>query len=59
MLRLSCNDAGFSCDVVFVADTEDELNRQLLKHGMEFHGLDKDDITPELQRKIKTLIRRS
>ncbi len=59
MLQLTCIDAGFSCDALFVSDNEDDLMKQVRKHAGEVHSFDEENFTPELLRKIKTLIRRS
>jgi len=59
MLEAACSDAGFSCKAVFVAQTEEEIQKQIEQHAVAVHGLEKDDFTPDLQRKIKSMIRRS
>jgi predicted small metal-binding protein len=59
MLQAACSDAGFSCNAVFVAQTEEEIQNQIEEHAMAVHGLEKDDFTPDLLRKIKSMIRRS
>ena len=59
MLRLTCNDAGFSCAAVFIAKDEDELMKQVRQHASEVHAFEEENFTPELDRKIKTLIRRT
>ena len=59
MLQLSCTDAGFACETLFVSDNEEELLKQVRKHAAEVHSFEEEDFTPELKRKIKTLIRRS
>lgn len=59
MLQLTCLDAGFSCDALFVSDNEDDLLKQMRKHAIDVHSFEEENFTPELLRKIKTLIRRS
>ena len=59
MLEFECKDAGFSCKARFKAEDEKELQKQIEEHSIADHGLDEDDFTPDLQRKIKSLIRRS
>ena len=59
MLRFECKDAGFDCKAVFSAKTEEELNDQIGKHAIDVHGLEADDFTPELMRKVKASIHRS
>lgn len=59
MLELACEEAGFDCDVVFTSSNEDDLLKQVRVHAHAVHSFEEDDFTPELQRKIKTLIHRS
>jgi predicted small metal-binding protein len=59
MLRFECKDAGFDCKAVFIAKTEDELNKQIGQHAIDVHSLEPNDFTPELLRKVKASIRRS
>jgi predicted small metal-binding protein len=59
MLQLTCLDAGFSCDKMFVSNNEEDLLKQVREHASEVHSFEEENFTPELQRKIKTLIRRS
>lgn len=58
MLQMACKDAGFSCKAVFLATSEEEIQKQIQQHAIEEHGLETSDFGPELQRKIKSLIQR-
>ena len=52
---LKCRDAGADCDFVVRGDTEEELFRNALEHGREFHGM--KEIPKDLQEKMRSLIR--
>lgn len=46
--ELKCGDAGFECDAVVRADTEEEVMTQVATHAREVHGLEHiDDVTAE------------
>jgi predicted small metal-binding protein len=46
MKELKCRDAGFDCDAVVQADSEDEVMAQVATHAREAHGLEQiDDAT--------------
>jgi len=59
MLEAACSDAGFSCQTKFSAKTEGELQKQILDHAVEVHGLDHEDFTPDLMRKLRSIMRGS
>jgi predicted small metal-binding protein len=50
-----CRDAGVDCDYVCRGETEEELFRDALEHGREYHGM--KEIPPELKEKMRKLIR--
>ena len=54
MRVLRCRDAGFDCDHVIRAESEEELLRQVAEHAQTVHGL---EVTPELVEQVKGLIR--
>ena len=54
MKTLHCRDAGFDCEGVIHANTEEEVLSQAAKHALEVHGV---TVTPELAQQIKTLIK--
>ena len=54
MKTLHCNDAGFDCEAVMKATTEEDVMNQAAQHAQTVHGV---TITPELAAGIKTLIR--
>ena len=56
---MACSDAGFACKVVFQGKSEEEVKAQITEHAIEVHGLTEEDFTPDLQRKLKSLIHRS
>lgn len=54
MKTLHCRDAGFDCQGVIRANTEEEVLNQAAKHALEVHGV---SVTPELAAQLKTLIK--
>lgn len=55
MKTLHCRDAGFDCEAVMRADTEEQVMRQAAEHAQTVHGL--NEISREAVEKIRTLIR--
>lgn len=54
MKTLHCRDAGFDCDAVVKASTDEEVLNQAAEHAQTAHGV---TVTPELAAGIKSLIR--
>ncbi|QHV98914.1 MULTISPECIES: DUF1059 domain-containing protein [Spirosoma] len=54
MKTLHCRDAGFDCEGVIKASTEDAVLTQAAAHAQEAHGV---TVTPELADQLKQLIR--
>ena len=57
MKELSCRDAGFDCNYVIRADTDEEIFRKGEEHAMMDHGMKREDITSEFKDKLRGLIR--
>ena len=55
MKVLRCRDAGFDCDHVMRAETEEEVLRQAAEHAKAAHNM--GEISEEVVAKIRTLIR--
>lgn len=53
MKTLYCRDAGFDCDAVVRAETEQEVLNQAAKHAQEAHGVNP---TPQLAEDLAPLI---
>ena len=53
MKTLHCRDAGFDCEGVLQAATEEEILTQAAAHAQSAHNV---QVTPELAEQIKTLI---
>jgi len=53
MKTLKCSDAGFVCDAVVTANTEEEVLTIAAEHALQVHGT---TVTPEMAEQIKTLI---
>jgi predicted small metal-binding protein len=53
MKKLQCSDAGFTCDAVVTANTEEEILTIAAEHARTVHGT---TVTPEMADQIKTLI---
>ena len=54
MKTLHCSDAGFDCQGVIQAATEEEVLTQAAKHAQEVHGV---QVTPEMADQLRTLIK--
>lgn len=54
MKTLHCSDAGFECQAVIHAQTENEVLTQAAEHALTVHGT---AVTPEMVDQIKTLIK--
>ncbi len=54
MKTLKCADAGFDCEAVVTAGTEEEVLTIAAQHAQQVHGV---TVTPEMAEQIKTLIR--
>jgi predicted small metal-binding protein len=53
MKTLKCADAGFVCDAVVTANTEEEVLAIAAEHAHQVHGV---NVTAEMAEQIKTLI---
>ena len=54
MKTLHCRDAGFDCQGIITANTEEEVLKQAAQHAQEVHGL---SVTPEVSDQLRTLIK--
>ncbi len=54
MKTLHCREAGFDCEGVIQAASEEEVLSQAAAHAKAVHDL---DVTPELAEQLKTLIK--
>ena len=54
MKTLHCRDAGFDCNGVIRANTEEEVLKQAAQHALEVHSV---TVTPELAEQLKPLIK--
>jgi predicted small metal-binding protein len=54
MKILHCADAGFNCQAVIHAETEEEVLTQAAEHAVSVHGA---TVTPAMVDQIKTLIK--
>lgn len=57
MKSLTCREAGFDCSAVIKGDTEDEIMQKAGEHAKTAHNMKPEDMTPDLQQKIRGLIR--
>ena len=54
MKTLHCRDAGFDCEGVITAGSDEEILQQASQHALDVHGV---SVTPELAQQLKTLIK--
>lgn len=53
MKTFKCSDAGFDCDAVVRASTEEEVLQQVAMHAQTVHQV---SVTPEMADQLKGLI---
>ena len=56
MKSLTCRDVGFDCATVINGESEDEIMQKAGEHARTVHNIKSEDMTTELQEKIKGLI---
>lgn len=54
MKTLHCRDAGFDCEGVIKASTEEEVLQQAAQHAQDVHHV---TVTPQLAQQLQTLIK--
>ncbi|GAB3528502.1 hypothetical protein GCM10027443_06500 [Pontibacter brevis] len=54
MKRLNCRDAGFDCNGVIRAESDEEVLNQASQHAREVHGV---NVTTEQAAQLRTLIK--
>jgi predicted small metal-binding protein len=54
MKTLHCRDAGFDCQGVIRANTEEEVLHQASQHALEVHNV---VVSPEMGEQLRTLIK--
>jgi predicted small metal-binding protein len=54
MKTLHCSDAGFDCQGIIRANSEEEVLKQAAQHAREAHNV---TVTPELADQLKKLIK--
>jgi predicted small metal-binding protein len=52
---IHCKDAGFDCEGVVKADSEEEVLKMAAEHAKQVHGV--GQMTDEMVQKVKTIIR--
>jgi predicted small metal-binding protein len=58
MKTLSCREAWCECDYVAKGETEEDVMRDAVYHGIEEHGKTQDDMS-QMKEMIRALIRSS
>ncbi len=54
MKVMRCGDAGFDCDHVVRAESQEELLQKVAEHAQKVHNV---EVTPELVEQVKGLIK--
>lgn len=54
MKTLHCRDAGFNCEGIIRASSEEEVLNLAAQHAREVHGV---SVTPEMAEQLKALIK--
>ncbi len=55
MKILSCREAGCECDYVAKGETEEEVMRDAVRHGIEEHGKKEENMT-QIKEMLRALI---
>jgi predicted small metal-binding protein len=59
MKTLACSDVGFNCPTVIKGETEEELMQKAAEHASKDHNIRPEDMTSEMQQKIRGQIKSS
>lgn len=59
MKTLTCSDVGFDCPTVIKGETEEEIMQKAGEHASKVHNIRPEDITSEMQQKIRGQIKSS
>ena len=57
MKSITCREAGFDCSTVIEGNTESEVIQKAEEHVSSVHNIKPEDMSPEMQHKIRGLIR--
>ena len=57
MKSLDCREVGFECPAVIEGDTENEVIEKAREHANIVHNIKPEDMSDEMQNKIRDLIR--
>jgi predicted small metal-binding protein len=57
MKSLSCREIGFNCPSVIKGNTEGEVIQKTEEHVSSAHNIQPENMSPEMQHKIRGLIR--
>jgi predicted small metal-binding protein len=57
MKELSCREAGFNCDYIINAETDEEIFRKGEEHETMDHGMKQEYLTSEFKERLSGLIR--
>ncbi len=55
MKTLSCREAGCECDYVAKGETEEDVMRDAVRHGIEEHGKKEENMT-QMKEMLRSLI---
>jgi predicted small metal-binding protein len=59
MKTLNCSDVGFDCPAVIKGETEEEIMQKAGEHASKDHNIRAEDMTSEMQQKIRGQIKSS
>ena len=57
MKNITCREAGFDCPAIIEGNTEGEVIQKAEEHVNSAHNIKPEDLSPEMQHKIRGLIR--
>ncbi|MFA4954442.1 MAG: DUF1059 domain-containing protein [Patescibacteria group bacterium] len=59
MFTITCKDMGMDCTFEAQASTMEDLMLQMSDHAASSHGLTPDQMTPEMEEKLKAAVKQS
>jgi predicted small metal-binding protein len=57
MKSIACRELGFDCPAVVEGNTEGEVIQKAEEHSSSVHNIKSEDMSPEMQHKIRGAIR--
>lgn len=59
MFSIACKDMGIDCAFEAQAETMEDLMMQISDHAASSHSMTPDQMTPEMEEKLKAAVKQS